>query len=153
MTTRQTTEGTPAPIAATLNTPTLGRAETPQGRSHTESHSRTADREARTTPTRTTPQKVSAVLDPSAQNSSITTRDNVPAPVQPPDPSPARQQPAAGAGLTAAIVQGAARSITARLVDKLLTNSPGLRSLWHMLPRPWHRQGPSSGSPGSGPSH
>lgn len=33
MTTRQTTEGTTALIAATLNTPTLGRAETPQGRS------------------------------------------------------------------------------------------------------------------------
>ncbi|GGY34728.1 hypothetical protein GCM10010384_47210 [Streptomyces djakartensis] len=50
------------------------------------------------------------------------TRDNVPAPVQPPDPSPARQQPAAGPGLTAAIVQGAAqgaaRSLTTRLVDK-----------------------------------
>ncbi|MER5831394.1 hypothetical protein ABT116_11275 [Streptomyces sp. NPDC002130] len=66
------------------------------------------------------------------------TRDNLPAPA----PSPARQQPAAGAGLTAAIVQGAAqgaaRSFTARLVDKFLANPPDwLRALWHMLPRPW----------------
>lgn len=38
------------------------------------------------------------------------TRDPVPAPVP--------QQPAVGAGLTAAIAQGAARSITTRLVDK-----------------------------------
>ncbi|EFL37189.1 predicted protein [Streptomyces viridochromogenes DSM 40736] len=65
------------------------------------------------------------------------TRDNVPAPVQPPDPSPAQQQPA-GAGLTAAIVQGAARSFTARLVDKFLTNPPDwLRALWHALPKLW----------------
>lgn len=49
MTTRQTSGATPAPIAATLNTPTLGRAEAPQGRSP-ESRSRTADREARTHP-------------------------------------------------------------------------------------------------------
>ena len=140
MTTRQTTEGSLAPIAATLNTPTLGRAETPQGRSQAESRSRTADRAAHTPADDTT--QVSAVLDPSAQGSSIMTRDNVPAPVQPPDPSPARQQPAAGAGLTAAIVQGAAqgaaRSFTARLVDKFLTTPPDwLRALWHMLPRPW----------------
>ncbi|MFM9596581.1 hypothetical protein ACKI1J_42680 [Streptomyces scabiei] len=135
MTTRQTTEETPAPIAATLNTPTLGRAETPQGRSQAESRSRTADRAAHTPATYTT--QVSAVLDPSAQGS-IMTRDNVPAPVQPPDPSPARQQPAAGAGLTAAMVKGAARSFAARLVDKFLTNPPDwLRALWHMLPRPW----------------
>ncbi|MEU8473295.1 hypothetical protein AB0F30_36440 [Streptomyces sp. NPDC029006] len=34
-------------------------------------------------------------------------------------------------------VQGAARSITDRLVDKFLTNPPDwLRTLWHMLPRP-----------------
>jgi hypothetical protein len=70
------------------------------------------------------------------------TRDNVPAPVQPSDPVPAPQQPAARAGLTAAIAQGAAegaaRSITARLVDKFLTNPPDwLRALWHALPRPW----------------
>lgn len=142
MTTRQTPGATPAPIAATLNTPTLGRAEAPQGRSQAESRSRTADREARTTPTRTTPQQVSAVLDSSAQGSSIMTRDNVPAPVQPPVPAPVPQQPAVGAGLTAAIAQGAAqgaaRSITARLVDKFLTNPPDwLRALWHALPRPW----------------
>jgi hypothetical protein len=77
------------------------------------------------------------------------TRDNVPAPVQPPDPAPvapAPQQPAVSAGLTAAITQGAAqgaaqgvaRSITARLVDKFLTNPPDwLRALWNVLPRPW----------------
>ncbi|GGY82684.1 hypothetical protein GCM10010363_74190 [Streptomyces omiyaensis] len=75
------------------------------------------------------------------------TRDNVPAPVQPPVRSPVPQQPvpqqpAVGAGLTAAIAQGAAqgaaRSITARLVDKFLTNPPDwLRDLWHALPRPW----------------
>lgn len=48
------------------------------------------------------------------------TRDNDPARVQPPSLAPIPQQPAvgAGAGLTAAIAQGAARSITARLVDK-----------------------------------
>ncbi|MFS8202620.1 hypothetical protein ACLVWQ_28525 [Streptomyces sp. CWNU-52B] len=67
------------------------------------------------------------------------TRDNVPAPsVQPPDPAPVPQQPAVGACLTAAIAQGAARSITARLVDKFLTNPPDwLRALWHAVPRPW----------------
>ncbi|WP_406472576.1 hypothetical protein [Streptomyces platensis] len=66
------------------------------------------------------------------------TRDNVPVPVQPPSPTPVPQQPAAGAGLTAAIAHGAARSITARLVDKFLTNPPDwLRALWHALPRPW----------------
>lgn len=62
------------------------------------------------------------------------TRDNVPAPVQPPVP----QQPAVSAGLTAAIAQGAAqgaaRSITARLVDKFLTNPPDwLRALRNAL--------------------
>ncbi|MFJ3891419.1 hypothetical protein [Streptomyces rubrogriseus] len=70
------------------------------------------------------------------------TRDNVPAPVQPPVPAPVPQQPAAGAGLTSAIGQGAAegaaRSITARLVDKFLTHPPDwLRGLWHALPKPW----------------
>ncbi|MEU4896204.1 hypothetical protein AB0B12_26190 [Streptomyces sp. NPDC044780] len=70
------------------------------------------------------------------------TRDNVPAPVQSPDPAPVRQQPAVGAGLTVAIgqgaVQGAARSITDRMVDKFLTNPPDwLRALWHALPKPW----------------
>ncbi|MEU9632332.1 hypothetical protein AB0D89_36880 [Streptomyces luteogriseus] len=66
------------------------------------------------------------------------TRDNVPAPVQPPVPAPVPQQPAVGVGLTAAVAQGAARSITARLVDKFLTNPPDwLRALWHALPRPW----------------
>ena len=142
MISRQAPRATPAPIAAMLHTPALGRAEAPQGRSQAESRSRTADREARATPTRTTPQQVSAVLDPSAQGSSIMTRDNVPAPVQPPDPAPVPQQPAVGAGLTAAIgqgaVQGAARSITDRLVEKFLTNPPDwLRALWHALPNPW----------------
>ncbi len=124
MTTRQTPGATPAPIAATLNTPPWARAETPQGRSQAESRSRTADRAAHTPADDTT--QVSAVLDLSAQGSSIMTRDNVPAPVQPPDPAPAPQQPAVGAGLTAAIGQGAAegaaRSITARLMDKFLTS-------------------------------
>ncbi|MFI7097645.1 hypothetical protein [Streptomyces lydicus] len=69
-------------------------------------------------------------------------RDNVPAPVEPPEAPPVSQQPAAGASLAAAIAkgtaQGAARSITARLVDKFLTNPPDwLRALWHALPRPW----------------
>jgi hypothetical protein len=137
MTTRKTPGATPAPIATTLNTPPWARAEALQGRSQAESR-RTADREALTTPTRTTPQQVSAVLDPSAQGSSIMTRDNVPAPVQPPVPARVPPQPAVGAGLTAAIAQGAARSITARLVDKFLTNPPDwLRALWHALPRPW----------------
>ncbi|MEU2357986.1 hypothetical protein ABZ599_34265 [Streptomyces misionensis] len=74
------------------------------------------------------------------------TRDNVPAPVQPPDPAPVPQQPAVGAGLPAAIGQGtaqgaakaAARFITDRLVGKFLTNPPDwLRALWHALPKPW----------------
>ncbi|MFE3905508.1 hypothetical protein ACFXPY_35780 [Streptomyces sp. NPDC059153] len=53
-------------------------------------------------------------------------------------PAPVPQQPAVGAGLAAAIAQGAARSITARPVDKFLTNPPDwLRALWHALPRPW----------------
>ncbi|MGW1145702.1 hypothetical protein ACWD6I_11705 [Streptomyces sp. NPDC002454] len=67
------------------------------------------------------------------------TRDNVPAPAQPPDPAPGPQQPAVGASLTATIGQGtlqsAARSITNRLVDK---DPPDwLRALWHALPPPW----------------
>jgi len=49
MTSRQTPGAAPAPIAATLNTPTLGRAEAPQGRSP-QSRSRTADHEACATP-------------------------------------------------------------------------------------------------------
>ncbi|MEE1766990.1 hypothetical protein PUR34_01870 [Streptomyces sp. JV185] len=66
----------------------------------------------------------------------------VPAPAQPPSPAPLPQQPAVGAGLTAAIGQGAAqgavRSITARLVARFLTNPPDwLRALWNALPRPW----------------
>ena len=142
MTSRQTPGATPAPIAVTLNTPPWARADAPQGRFQAESRSRTADREARAIPTRTTPPQVSAVLDPSAQGSSIMTRDNVPVPVRQPDPAPVPQQPAVGAGLTAAIgqgaVQGAARSITDRLVDKFLTNPPDwLRALLHALPKPW----------------
>ncbi|MEV5149804.1 hypothetical protein AB0L14_36950 [Streptomyces sp. NPDC052727] len=71
------------------------------------------------------------------------TRDNIPTPVQPPDPAPAaQQQPVAGADLSAAITRGAAqgavRSITDRLVGKFLTNpSEWLRALWHALPKPW----------------
>lgn len=70
------------------------------------------------------------------------TRDTVPVPVQPPSPALVPQQPAVGAGLPAAIVQGAAqgaaRSVTARLVDKFLTNQPNwLKALWNAVPRPW----------------
>ncbi|MFE1199257.1 hypothetical protein ACFW6E_42175 [Streptomyces olivaceoviridis] len=71
------------------------------------------------------------------------TRDNVPAPVQPPDRAPAlQQQPVAGAGLPVAIThgatQGAVRSIADRLVDKFLTNpTDWLKSLRHALPKPW----------------
>ncbi len=140
MTSRHAAGATPAPIAATLNTPTLGRAETPQGRSPAESRSRTADRAAYIPADDTT--QVSAVLDPSAQGSSIMPRDNHPAHVQPPDSAPTPQQPAVGAGVTAAIgngaVQGAARAVSDRLVDKFLTNPPDwLRALWHALPKPW----------------
>lgn len=128
------------PIAATLNTPPWVRAEASQGRSQ-ESRSRTADRAAHSPADDTTP-VVSAVLDSSAQGSSIMTRDNVPAPVQPPSPTPVPQQPAAGASLTAAVAQGAVqgtvRSVTAGWVDRFLTNPPDwLRSLWNALPRPW----------------
>ncbi|MFF3372125.1 hypothetical protein ACFYXF_04105 [Streptomyces sp. NPDC002680] len=70
------------------------------------------------------------------------TRDRVPAPVQPTDPTLVPQQSAIGAGVPAAIlqgaVQGAARSVTARMADKFLSNSPDcLKALWDMLPRPW----------------
>ncbi|MGY4966648.1 hypothetical protein [Streptomyces sp. 900105245] len=69
-------------------------------------------------------------------NRSIT-QDRTPEPVQPPDPARIPQQPAIGAGLTSAMAQGAARSITARLVDKFLTNPPDwLMDLWHAL-KPW----------------
>ncbi|MGW1768870.1 hypothetical protein ACWCQL_33110 [Streptomyces sp. NPDC002073] len=76
------------------------------------------------------------------QTSSSITRNSVPTPVQPPDPAAVPQQPAVGAGLTSSIAQGAAegaaRSVTARLVDKFLTNPPDwLRALWHALPKPW----------------
>ncbi len=140
MTTRQPTEGTHAPIAATLNTPPWARAETPQGRSQAESRSRTADRAAHTPADDTT--QVSAILDPSAQGSSIMSRDNDPAPVQPPDPAPVPQQPAIRGGVSAAIVQGAAqgaaRSVMARVVDKFLSNPPDwLKALWDMPPAPW----------------
>ncbi len=142
MTTHQAAGATNTPTAATLDTtPPWARAEAPQqGRAHAESRSRTADRAAHTPADDTT--QVSAVLDPSAQGSIIMTRDNVPAPVQPPDPAPVPRQPAVGAGLTAAIAQGAAqgaaRSVTARLMDKFLTNPPDwLRALWNALPRPW----------------
>lgn len=140
MTTRQAPGATPAPIAATLNTPPWARAEAPQGRARAESYSRTADRAAHAPADDTT--QVSAVFDPSAQGSSLMTRDNDLARVQPSNLAPMPQPPAAGAGLTAAIAQGAAqgaaRSITARLVDKFLTNPPDwLRTLWHALPRPW----------------
>jgi hypothetical protein len=57
-----------------------------------ESRSRTVDREARTTPTRTTPQ-VSAVLDPSAHESSIMTWDNMPTPSSRPTPRALRSSP------------------------------------------------------------
>ncbi|MFD5661434.1 hypothetical protein [Streptomyces hirsutus] len=58
------------------------------------------------------------------------TRVNVPAPVP--------QQPAMGAGVPAAIVQGAVCSVMARVVDKFRSNPPDwLTALWDMLPRPW----------------
>ncbi|MFD9419490.1 hypothetical protein ACFWC9_32960 [Streptomyces goshikiensis] len=72
------------------------------------------------------------------QTSITVARDNVPPPLQPTDPARFPQQPAVGAGLTASIAQGAAqgaaRSLTARLVDEFLTNPP---DLWHALPKPW----------------
>ncbi|MFE1878050.1 hypothetical protein ACFW9N_45685 [Streptomyces sp. NPDC059496] len=76
------------------------------------------------------------------QTSGSMTRNNVPAPVQPPDPAHVPQQAAVGAGLTSSIAQGAAqgaaRSVTARLVDEFLTSPPNwLRALWHALPKPW----------------
>lgn len=140
MTTQQAAGAPNMPTAATLNMPTLRQGRDPQGRSHAESRSRTADRAAHTPADDTT--QVSAVLDPSAQGSSIMTRDTVPVPVQPPSPALVPQQPAVGAGLPAAIVQGAAqgaaRSVTARLVDKFLTNQPNwLKALWNAVPRPW----------------
>ncbi|MFI8007886.1 hypothetical protein [Streptomyces sp. NPDC086010] len=69
------------------------------------------------------------------------TRDNDPARVQPPNPAPIPQQSAVGTGLPAATAQGAAqgaaRSLTARLVDEFLTNPPDwLKALWHALPVP-----------------
>lgn len=141
MTTRQAPGAAPAPIATTLNTPPWAGAEAPTG---TLSGREPQDRRPRGAhhPHADATTQVAAVLDPSAQGSSIMTRDNVPTPIQPPDPAPVPQQPAVRAALTAAIaqgtVQGTARSLTARLVDKFLTNPPGwLRALWHALPRPW----------------
>ncbi|MFF9675854.1 hypothetical protein ACF1GS_29820 [Streptomyces eurythermus] len=69
------------------------------------------------------------------------TPDNVPAPAGRLTPSPSRSSPPWVRDLTAAIgqgaVQGAARSITDRLVDTLLINPPDwLRGLWHALPTP-----------------
>ncbi|MER6394244.1 hypothetical protein ABT236_38055 [Streptomyces sp. NPDC001523] len=76
------------------------------------------------------------------QTTSITIQENVPEPVRPPDPARFPQQPAIGASLTTSVaqgaVQGAARSITARLMDKFLTNPPDwFRALWNALPKPW----------------
>ncbi len=91
MTTRQTPGTTPAPIAATLNTPPWARAEASQGRS-LESRSRTADREARTTPTRTTPPQVSAVSVPPPRRRLPMFRDphpHSPIPARPEPPGPA----------------------------------------------------------------
>lgn len=139
MTTRQAPGASPAPIGVTLNTPPWARAETPQGRSHAESRSRTADRAAHTPADDTT--QVSAVLATSAQGSSIMTRDNVPiptqpwsgvAPVQPADPPPAVRQAAIGADVPAAIVrgvaqgaaQGASRTALARLTEEFLADPP-----------------------------
>src|SRR5437763_1702934 len=85
MTTHQVAGGTDAPIAATLMTPPWARAETPQGRSQVES-SRTADREARTTSTRTTPRQVSAVPVPPPRRRLPMSRD-------PHSPVPARSEP------------------------------------------------------------
>lgn len=126
MSTHQAPGAVNEPTGPTLNettgptlvaTPPWARVETPQGRSHAESRSRTADRAAHTPADDTT--QVSAVLDPPAQGSSIMTRDNVPnptqpsspahahlptgaAPVQPADPAPAVRQAAVGADVPAA---------------------------------------------------
>lgn len=142
-------------------TPPWARVETPQGRSHAESRSRTADRAAHTPADDTT--QVSAVLDPPAQGSSIMTRDNVPTPtqpstsapaqpptgavpVQPADPAPAVRQAAIGAGVPAAIVQGvaqgaaqgAARSAFARLTEEFLADPPDwVRTLGSFVKELW----------------
>ncbi|GGY73577.1 hypothetical protein GCM10010342_71770 [Streptomyces anulatus] len=156
MSTHQAPGAVNEPTGPTLNettgptlvaTPPWARVETPQGRSHAESSSRTADRAAHTPADDTT--QVSAVLDPPAQGSSIMTRDNVPnpaqpstsvpaqppsdaVPVQPADPAPAVRQAAIGAGVPAAIVQGvaqgaaqgASRTFLARLTEEFLADPP-----------------------------
>jgi hypothetical protein len=85
MTSRQTARATPAPIAATLNTPTLGRAETPQGRSPAESRSRTADRAAHTPADDTTQVSAPPVLP--AQRSPTMNRDVDPVLADQPSPT------------------------------------------------------------------
>lgn len=144
MTRHQAPGGTPAPIAATLNTPPWARAKTLQGRSQAESRSRTADRKARSTPTRTTPHQVSADPDLSAQEGDIITRDNGPActdPIQPSAPAQAPQQPAPRTGVPAAIARGAAggaaHEVAAWLTDKLLNHPDWLSGLWHALSCLW----------------
>ncbi|MFF4402441.1 hypothetical protein [Streptomyces sp. NPDC001480] len=69
-------------------------------------------------------------------------RDNLPAPIQPPSPTHSPQQPTVGVTVPTATLQGAAqgaaRSITARMVDKFLSHPPDwLKTLWNMLPHPW----------------
>lgn len=93
MSTHQAPGAVNEPTGPTLvGTPPWARVETPQGRAHAESRSRTADRAAHTPADDTT--QVSAVLDPSAQRSSIMTRDNVPNGTQPPlDEAPERSDP------------------------------------------------------------
>lgn len=86
MTTHQAPGATPAPIAATLNTPPWARAEAPQGRTHAESRSRTADRAAHTPADDTT--QVSAVPAPLLSRRIPMTRDpHSPASAHPDPPS------------------------------------------------------------------
>lgn len=162
MSTHQTPGAVNDPTGPTLvTTPPWARVETPQGRSHAESRSRTADRAAHTPADDTT--QVSAVLDPPAQGSSIMTRDNVPIPTQPSapaptqprsgaaqaqpaDPPPAVRQAAIGADVPAAIVRGAAqgaahgtaRTFLARLTEEFLADPPDwVRTLGGLVKGLW----------------
>lgn len=86
MTTHQTSRGTDAPIAATLNTPPWARAEPPQGRSQAES-SRTADRAAHTHADDTT--QVSAVsVPPPSGRAPMAREPHSPASPHPDPPGP-----------------------------------------------------------------
>lgn len=94
MTTRQTAGATAMPTAATLvATPPWARVEAPQGRSHAESRSRTADRAAHTPADDTT--QVSAVSAPLLSRRIPMTRDpHSPAPAHGDPPSTPEPGPA-----------------------------------------------------------